>query len=155
MFKEFKEFIMRGNVMDMAIGIIIGNAFKDIVNSLVDNIIMPAISCVAGRVDISGLSATFGEVTLAYGKFLNTILNFLIIAFSLFMAIKVVNKLNSINKAALSKLKKSKKAVEEEKQTTKTCPYCLSEIDIRATRCPHCTSVLEDEKAENKETVTE
>lgn len=158
MFKEFKEFIMRGNVMDMAIGIIIGNAFKDIVDSLVDNIIMPAISCLVGKVDISNLSATFGEVTLAYGKFLNTILNFLIIAFSLFMAIKVVNKVNSINKAAMSKLRKSKKEAAVEEPKTKICPYCLSEIDIRATRCPHCTSVLEEAKTKEKvdeETVTE
>ena len=91
MFKEFKKFIMRGNVLDMAVGIIIGNAFKDIVDSLVDNIIMPAISCLIGKVDISGLTANIGEIHIAYGQFLNTILNFLIIAFSLFMAIKLVN----------------------------------------------------------------
>ena len=119
MFKEFKKFIMRGNVLDMAVGIIIGNAFKDIVDSLVDNIIMPAISCLIGKVDISGLTANIGEIHIAYGQFLNTILNFLIIAFSLFMAIKLVNK----------------------------CPYCFSEIDIHATRCPHCTSVIEDDNA--------
>ena len=106
MFKEFKKFIMRGNVLDMAVGIIIGNAFKDIVDSLVDNIIMPAISCLIGKVDISGLTANIGEIHIAYGQFLNTILNFLIIAFSLFMAIKIINKINDINKAALSKLGK-------------------------------------------------
>ena len=113
MFKEFKKFIMRGNVLDMAVGIIIGNAFKDIVDSLVDNIIMPAISCLIGKVDISGLTANIGEIHIAYGQFLNTILNFLIIAFSLFMAIKLVNKINDINKAALSKF--GRKVEEKEK----------------------------------------
>lgn len=142
MFKEFKKFIMRGNVLDMAVGIIIGNAFKDIVDSLVDNIIMPAISCLIGKVDISGLSANIGEIHIAYGQFLNTILNFLIIAFSLFMAIKIVNKINEINKAAMSKL--GRKSEEKPEPTTKKCPYCLSEIDIHATRCPHCTSIIDD-----------
>lgn len=142
MFKDFKKFIMRGNVVDMAVGIIIGNAFKEIVTSLVDNIIMPAISCLIGKVDISGLSVTFGEIHIAYGQFLNTILNFLIIAFSLFMAIKVVNKINDLNKAALSKLGRKEKEAPE--PTTKKCPYCFSEIDIKATRCPHCTSIIED-----------
>lgn len=142
MFKEFKKFIMRGNVLDMAVGIIIGNAFKDIVNSLVDNIIMPAISCLIGKVDISGLTANIGEIHIAYGQFLNTILNFLIIAFSLFMAIKLVNKINDINKAALSKL--GKKVEEKKEPISKKCPYCFSEIDIHATRCPHCTSLIDD-----------
>ena len=150
MFKDFKKFIMRGNVLDMAIGIIIGNAFKDIVNSLVDNIIMPAISCLIGKVDISGLSANIGEIHIAYGQFLNTILNFLIIAFSLFMAIKVVNKINEINKTAMSKL--GRKSEEKPKSTTKKCPYCLSEIDINATRCPHCTSDLNNLNPEESNT---
>lgn len=145
MFKEFKKFIMRGNVLDMAVGIIIGNAFKDIVDSLVDNIIMPAISCVIGKVDISGLTADIGEIHIAYGQFLNTVLNFLIIAFSLFMAIKIVNKINEINKAAMSKLGR-KTSEETPAPTTKKCPYCLSEIDIHATRCPHCTSELEEKE---------
>lgn len=142
MFKEFKKFIMRGNVLDMAVGIIIGNAFKDIVDSLVDNIIMPAISCLIGKVDISVLTANIGEIHIAYGQFLNTILNFLIIAFSLFMAIKLVNKINDINKAALSKL--GKKVEEKKEPISKKCPYCFSEIDIHATRCPHCTSLIDD-----------
>ena len=142
MFKEFKKFIMRGNVLDMAVGIIIGNAFKDIVDSLVDNIIMPAISCLIGKVDISGLTANIGEIHIAYGQFLNTSLNFLIIAFSLFMAIKIVNKINDINKAALSKL--GKKVEEKKEPISKKCPYCFSEIDIHATRCPHCTSLIDD-----------
>lgn len=149
MFKEFKKFIMRGNVLDMAVGIIIGNAFKEIVDSLVDNIIMPAISCIVGKVDISGLSATVGEIHIAYGQFLNAILNFLIIAFSLFMAIKIVNKINELNKAAMSKL--GRKTEEAPAPTTKKCPYCLSEIDIHATRCPHCTSILEDSNSETQE----
>ncbi len=152
MLKEFKKFIMRGNVLDMAVGIIIGNAFKDIVDSLVDNIIMPAISCLIGKVDISGLTADIGEIHIAYGQFLNTVLNFLIIAFSLFMAIKIVNKINELNKVAMSKLGK-KSTDEDDKPTTKKCPYCLSEIDINATRCPHCTSQLADE-TENREKET-
>ena len=106
---------------------------------------MPAISCLIGKVDISGLTANIGEIHIAYGQFLNTILNFLIIAFSLFMAIKLVNKINDINKAALSKL--GRKVEEKEEPTTKKCPYCFSEIDIHATRCPHCTSVIEDDNA--------
>ena len=152
MLKEFKKFIMRGNVLDMAVGIIIGNAFKDIVDSLVDNIIMPAISCLIGKVDISGLTADIGEIHIAYGQFLNTVLNFLIIAFSLFMAIKILNKINELNKVAMSKLGK-KSTDEDDKPTTKKCPYCLSEIDINATRCPHCTSQLADE-TENREKET-
>ena len=153
--KEFKKFIMRGNVLDMAVGIIIGNAFKDIVDSLVDNIIMPAISCLIGKVDISGLTADIGEIHIAYGQFLNTVLNFLIIAFSLFMAIKIVNKINELNKVAMSKLGK-KSTDEDDKPTTKKCPYCLSEIDINATRCPHCTSQLADETENSeKETIEE
>ncbi|MBO5349401.1 MAG: large conductance mechanosensitive channel protein MscL [Clostridia bacterium] len=154
MFKDFKKFIMRGNVVDMAVGIIIGNAFKEIVTSLVDNIIMPAISCLIGKVDISGLSATFGEIHIAYGQFLNTILNFLIIAFSLFMAIKVVNKINDLNKAALSKLGR-KTGEENPAPTTKKCPYCFSEIDIKATRCAHCTSIIEDNEEKTEETSEE
>lgn len=155
MLKEFKKFIMRGNVLDMAVGIIIGNAFKDIVDSLVDNIIMPAISCLIGKVDISGLTADIGEIHIAYGQFLNTVLNFLIIAFSLFMAIKIVNKINELNKVAMSKLGK-KSTDEDDKPTTKKCPYCLSEIDINATRCPHCTSQLADETENSeKETIEE
>ena len=155
MLKEFKKFIMRGNVLDMAVGIIIGNAFKDIVDSLVDNIIMPAISCLIGKVDISGLTADIGEIHIAYGQFLNTVLNFLIIAFSLFMAIKIVNKINELNKVAMSKLGR-KSTDEDDKPTTKKCPYCLSEIDINATRCPHCTSQLADETENSeKETIEE
>lgn len=155
MLKEFKKFIMRGNVLDMAVGIIIGNAFKDIVDSLVDNIIMPAISCLIGKVDISGLTADIGEIHIAYGQFLNTVLNFLIIAFSLFMAIKIVNKINELNKVAMSKLGR-KSTDEDDKPTTKKCPYCLSEIDINATRCPHCTSQLVDETENSeKETIEE
>ena len=155
MLKEFKKFIMRGNVLDMAVGIIIGNAFKDIVDSLVDNIIMPAISCLIGKVDISGLTADIGEIHIAYGQFLNTVLNFLIIAFSLFMAIKIVNKINELNKVAMSKLGR-KSTDEDDKPTTKKCPFCLSEIDINATRCPHCTSQLADETENSeKETIEE
>ena len=116
---------------------------------------MPAISCLIGKVDISGLTADIGEIHIAYGQFLNTVLNFLIIAFSLFMAIKIVNKINELNKVAMSKLGR-KSTDEDDKPTTKKCPYCLSEIDINATRCPHCTSQLADETENSeKETIEE
>ena len=152
--KEFKEFATRGNVMDMAIGVIIGGAFQKIVTSLVSDIITPAISMLTGNVDFSNLAWTVGEASIKYGNFLTAILDFLIIAFSIFMALKVVNTLNkraeTLAKGSFDKitdnklLKKFKKKNEPiPEPTIKTCPYCFSEINIKATRCPHCTSELE------------
>lgn len=142
--EEFKVFIMRGNVMDLAVGVIIGGAFQAIINSLVNDVIMPVISLLTGGIDftnwfiqLSGSEkyATLAEAqeagvsVLAYGNFIAAIFNFLIMAFVIFCLVKTINNLN-------------KKPVEEEAPTTKKCPYCQSEIDINATRCPHCTSEL-------------
>ena len=131
--KEFKEFAMRGNVMDMAVGIIIGAAFTAIVTSLVDDIISPIIGlCV--KVDFNGLVATVGGVDIRYGAFIMAVINFLIVAFVIFSIIKALNKAAEIGK----------KEEEEAAPTTKVCPYCKSEIAIEATRCPNCTSQLEE-----------
>ena len=131
MFKEFKEFIAKGNIFDMAIGVIIGGAFQKIVTSLVNDIIMPLISVVTGNVNFSDLSATVGNAQITYGNFISEIVNFLIIALSIFIAIKTASKLSA-------KIVKKEKAVEE--ATVKECPHCYSEISIKATKCPHCTS---------------
>ncbi len=164
MFKEFKEFIARGNVMDLAVGIIIGGAFQKIVTSLVNDIIMPAISAITGKVDYSSLAIRIGEVSINYGNFIGAILDFLIIAFTIFMVIRYMNKINKkfgeVKEQELKKIekklkKKGKKAevseVKEEvkpEPTTKVCPYCLSEINYKATRCPHCTSELVEQTKE-------
>lgn len=156
--KEFKEFASRGNVMDMAIGVIIGGAFQKIVTSLVSDIITPAISIFTGNVDFTELTWKVGEASIKYGNFLTAILDFLIIAFSIFMALKVVNTLNkraetlakgSFDKITDTKLLKRFKKKNEPipEPTIKTCPYCFSEINVKATRCPHCTSELEKAKS--------
>ena len=131
--EEFKEFISRGNVMDMAVGIIIGGAFTAIVTSLVEDIITPIIGMIGGF-DFSGLVITINNSPIAIGKFINAVINFLLIALVLFSVIKALNKAATIVK---------KPQETEEAPTTKMCPYCKSEIAIEATRCPHCTSQLE------------
>lgn len=132
--KEFKEFISRGNVMDMAIGIIIGSGFTAIVNSLVGDIVTPLLSLLTGGIDFSGLSIVLGvgenAATLNYGAFIEAIIDFVLIALVIFILIKAMNKFSR------------KKEVTAE-ATTKECPFCKSEIAINATRCPHCTSELE------------
>ena len=138
-FEEFKKFISRGNVMDMAVGVIIGGAFTTIVNSLVNDIFMPLLSLITGGFDIAGMSVSFGvgdnAATLNYGAFLSAVINFLLIALVIFCIIKAMNT---------AKDKRLKKQEEEAPApTTKKCPYCMSEIDIQATRCPHCTSELQ------------
>ena len=148
MIKEFKEFIMRGNVMDMAVGIIIGAAFGTIVNSLVKDVIMPPIGLLLGKVDFSNMFAVLkqggtpgpypsvaaaqaaGAVTLNFGIFINTIINFLIVGFAIFLLVKGVNQL------------KRQKPAPAAAPTTKDCPRCFSAIPIKATRCPNCTSEL-------------
>lgn len=148
MFKEFKEFAMRGNVIDMAVGIIIGAAFGTIVKSLVADIIMPPIGLILGNVDFSNLFVTLsdgatagpyasiidaqaaGAVTINYGVFINTVISFLIIAFCVFMIIRSMNK-----------LKRQEEAPKVE-PTTKECPHCFSTISIKATRCANCTTEL-------------
>ena len=143
MFKEFREFAMRGNVLDMAVGIIIGIAFGAIVNSLVSDIIMPPIGLLLGRIDFSNLFVSLtggsyatliaakdaGAVTINYGLFVNTIINFIIVVFVLFIIVRSMNKLRRQEEAPAE-------------PTTKDCPFCLSNIPIKATRCPHCTSQL-------------
>ena len=132
--KEFKEFAMRGNVMDMAIGVIIGGAFGAIVTALVDNIITPIIGAVLGGVNFSKLAITVGKAQIGYGAFIQAVIDFLIVAFCIFCMLKALNK-------AASLTKKEEEAPEE--PTTKECPFCKTEIAIGATRCPNCTSVLE------------
>lgn len=146
--EEFKVFIMRGNVLDLAIGVIIGGAFQKIVNSLVNDVIMPLISLITGSINFSNWFLALdnssyavlaeaqanGANTLNYGLFLTEVLNFLIMAFVIFMFVKTMNRIAS---------KRKKVDIKEEAVKTKQCPYCKTEIDAQATRCPHCTSVLE------------
>lgn len=160
MWKEFKQFATRGNVIDLAIGVIIGGAFQKIVNSLVNDIVMPFVSIFTGKIDFNNLTINFGNTSIKYGSFITNVINFLIIAFSVFLMVRYINKLNKtieekakdINKKLEKQPKffKKKKKKEEPKPepTTKVCPYCLSEINIKASRCPHCTSILEEDKEE-------
>lgn len=146
MWKEFKEFAIKGNVVDMAVGIIIGAAFGTIVKSLVDDVIMPPIGLLLGNVDFKDLFFVLKEgttagpylsllqakaaaaVTLNYGAFLNVVISFIIVSFAVFLLVKGINKLKREEKEAEPK--------------TKDCPYCLSTIPIQATRCAHCTSEI-------------
>ena len=154
MLKEFKEFALKGNIMDMAIGVIIGGAFQKIVTSLVNDIIMPAIAIFTGKVDFSDLVVTVGNSSIKYGAFITTIVDFLIIAFSIFIAIRSITKLNNRTKENMENMAKKNKFFKNKKKkeepapepTTKICKYCLSEINIKASRCPHCTSELVDEE---------
>jgi large conductance mechanosensitive channel len=144
MFKEFKEFAMRGNVLDMAVGIIIGAAFGGIVTSLVSDIIMPPVGRLLGHVDFSNLFISLngqeyasvaaakaaGAATINYGIFINTIINFLIVAFAVFLLVRSVNRWTAKPAPAAA-------------PTTKVCPFCQTEIPIKATRCPNCTSQIQ------------
>lgn len=150
--QEFKDFAVRGNVIDMAVGIIIGGAFSPIVNSLVNDIIMPPIGKILGNVDFSNLyiplaitdqkyatpadAQAAGIVTINYGMFVNTLISFIIVAFSVFLLIKAVNKLKADKKV-------SDDAQEAAVPTTKECPFCCSEINIKAKKCPFCASELQ------------
>ena len=129
---EFKEFISKGNVLDMAVGVVIGGAFTAIVNSLVNDIINPAIGLFFNA-DFSDVGIHVGDVMIGIGSFINAVINFLIVAFVLFVVIKTINALH----------KKPAEPAAPEAPTTKVCPYCQSEISIKAVRCPHCTSKLE------------
>lgn len=147
MLKEFKEFAMRGNVVDMAVGIIIGASFGSIVKSLVDDVIMPPIGLVLGNVDFSNLyfvmkegaaaaapyvslaeAKKAGAVTLNYGLFINAVVSFVIVAFAVFLLVRTINRLRQQEEAVA------------DAPATKTCPHCFTEVAIQATRCPHCTS---------------
>lgn len=138
-FDEFRKFINRGSVVDMAVGIMIGAAFKAIVDSLVNDIISPIIGLLVKQ-DFSNLSLNVFGVSLRYGAFIMAVLNFFIIALVLFLIIRLMNSFHDLTKL----VKKSDDAAEEPEPTTKTCPYCKSEIALDATRCPHCTSQLEE-----------
>ncbi|MCR5205901.1 MAG: large conductance mechanosensitive channel protein MscL [Lachnospiraceae bacterium] len=153
MIKEFKKFIMRGNMIDLAVGMIIGAAFNAIVTSLVNDIFMPILAAIIGKPDFSDLFIIFGDyegvrpvtieaaqeaglTTLNYGNFITAIINFLLMALVVFFIVKGFNKLAEGGK------KLNKKEEKKAEPTTKTCPFCQSEISIKATRCPHCTSEL-------------
>ena len=149
--KEFKEFAMKGNVMDMAVGLVIGGAFQSIIKSLVEDIIMPFTTLFTGSVDYTDWVIEVSTVQIRIGSFITALINFLILALSIFLALKVVNGINNrlerMNKEVEGKLaKKLKKGKKKEdvvvEPETKTCPYCLSEVKYKATRCPHCTSEL-------------
>ncbi len=129
---EFKEFISRGNVMDMAVGVIIGGAFTAIVNSLVNDLINPLLGILTGGNNLAEKSINVLGATILYGSFINAIINFLLIALVLFLIIKAIN---SVHK---------KKEETPAAPTTKICPFCKSEIPLDATRCPHCTSELKE-----------
>jgi len=139
--EEFKKFITRGNVMDMAVGVIVGGAFTTIVTSLNTDIISPILG-IFGGVDFSDLKITLGTgenaPTLKYGSFVTAVINFLIIAMIIFLMVKMMNKINESIKA--------KKGEKEEApvDNTKVCPFCMEKIAKEATRCPHCTSILEE-----------
>lgn len=136
---EFKEFISKGNVLDLAIGVIIGGAFGSVVSALTDNIIQPLINCIGGA-EVQGKIHLIGENYIDYGAFISAIINFIIMAFVIFCIVKAVNKATAMGE----KLKKKEEA--EEAPTTKVCPFCKSEIDIEATKCPHCTSDIPTEE---------
>jgi len=144
---EFKKFAMRGNVIDMAVGIIIGAAFGKIVGTIVNDVIMPPIGVLLGKVDFSDLKLMLNdEVAINYGMFINNVISFIIVAFAVFILIKAINTLQE--KMAAAEKKEEAKAA----PTTKKCPYCCSEIALEATRCPHCTSELEAVKKVVKKT---
>lgn len=150
MLKEFKEFAVKGNMIDMAVGVIIGGAFSGLVTSLVNSVVMPLLSVFTGKLDFSQLfiamdghryatladAEAAGASVVAYGSFISQVLNFIIMAFVVFLFVKAMNKVRSVGK----------KEEAPAAPVTKKCPYCLSEIAIEATRCPHCTSVLEAEE---------
>ena len=145
MWREFREFAMRGNVVDLAVGIIIGAAFGKIVTSLVNDIIMPPVGLLLGRVDFSNLflnlsgqpyaslaeARAAGAPTINYGVFLNNVIDFVIVAFAIFLLVRFINRLSRQPEAAPAA------------PTTRECPFCLSSIPLRATRCPQCTSTLQ------------
>ncbi len=132
---EFKKFIMRGNVIDLAVGVIIGGAFQAIVNSLVGDIVTPLLGIILGKVDFSSLAVTIGDASIGYGKFITAVLNFFIMALVIFAIVKAIND--------VSERLHKKPEEEESAPTTKVCPYCKSEIAIDAVKCPHCTSDVE------------
>ena|SRR5215213_8053710 len=128
MLKEFKEFAMRGNVLDLAIAVIIGGAFGKIITSLVNDVLMPLIGLVMGGVNFSDLSVTVGAAVIKYGAFIQSIVDFIIVAFVIFLIVRSMNRMKKPEPAAAP--------------TTKECPHCFTNIPLKATRCPNCTSQL-------------
>lgn len=179
MLKEFKEFALKGNAIELAVGVVVGTAFQTIIKSLVNDIIMPLISVLFGNIDFSEWVWNIGNNKVAYGSFISAIVNFILVAFTLFLVVRYINKINKqieeAKKQNAAKLEKAKmenaKKIEELRKknklfnmisktfssdekteetstveaTTKLCPYCLSEIHIKAIKCPHCTSKLDEE----------
>ena len=136
-FDEFKTFVMRGNVLDLAVGVIIGAAFGAIVTSLVDDIISPLLGIVF-KANLEHLYVEINGATLMYGKFITAVINFIIMAFVIFLIVKGINKLMSLTK--------KKEEPKEEAPTTKKCPHCCEEVNINATKCPHCTGDIPAEE---------
>ena len=148
---EFKKFAIQGNMLDMAVGMIIGAAFKDIVNSVVNDLIMPVVSMFTGKVDFANMFIALDGITyatledakaatsvVAYGQFITQVINFVILALVIFMMVKMVNKLRT----AAEKPEEAPAPAAPAEPTEKTCPFCQSAISIKATKCPHCTSEL-------------
>ena len=127
MIKEFKDFIQKGNVLDMAVAVVLGAAFKAIVDSLVEDLITPLLSAFTAGVDFKDWVVSVGNINFTVGNFINNVISFLIIAFVMFLIVKAFNKF---------------KKEEEKAEPTKTCPHCMEEVNIEAKRCPHCTSEL-------------
>ncbi len=156
---EFRDFINRGNVMDLAVGVIIGGAFQKIVTSVINDLLMPFVGLLTGGVNFAdqfiilklpegveratvtsiAKAAELGVTTFNYGAFITAVIDFLIVAFAVFLLVRGINRLNDLKE----RLNKSKETEEEAAPTTKVCPFCKSEISIDATRCPHCTSELD------------
>lgn len=141
--KEFREFISKGNVLDLAVGVIIGGAFSSVVKGLTDNIIQPLLNCIGGA-EVQGKIHLVGDNYLDYGAFISAVINFVIMAFVIFVIVKIVNK---AEETAIKLANKHKEETPVE-PTVKVCPFCKSEIAIDATRCPHCTSVLDEDKVQ-------
>ena len=131
MLKEFKEFVMRGNVLDLAVAVIIGGAFGKIISSLVNDILMPLIGLLLGGINFASLAFTVGEAIITWGNFVQALVDFLIVAFVIFLIVKAANA-----------TKKKEEPTPAPEPTTKDCPYCFTTISIKATRCPNCTSEL-------------
>ena len=160
MLKEFKDFIMRGNVMDLAVGVIIGSAFSAIVTALTDSFIQPLINLIGGAEIQGTIPLGNSGQALNYGAFLTAVINFLIVAFVLFLMMKTMNTIEKKSKERLEKMaakipgkfgKAEETEASEAEPETKLCPYCYTEISYKATRCPHCTSKLDVK--ENEDTV--
>lgn len=167
MLKEFKEFALKGNAIELAVGVVVGTSFQAIVKSLVNDVIMPLISVLFGNVDFSDWVLKIGNNTVAYGSFISSIVNFVLVAFTLFLVVRYINKLNKkleeakkaeadrieelrkknklFDKLSKKFVSETKKEITESEATNKLCPFCLSEINIKAIRCPHCTSKLDEE----------